>query len=493
MTISLSQLEMYLWEAANILRGTVTASEYKSIIFPLIFLKRLSDVYDEECNSSKSNNRLIHKYKSDLNGIFIPADSHWNRISIQSKNLGQFISNAISIIEMNNSRLRGIFGDTNWKNTNRLSDKTLLDLVKHFSTLKLNLINVPHDEFGTAYEFLIKKFADDGGHSGAEFYTNRTVVKLMTLIADPRNNESIYDPTCGSGGMLINARNLIREKGKEFRSVKLYGQEINIMTSSIARMNMVAHGVQDFAIAQGDTLRHPAFAEDGQLKKFDIVIANPPYSMKKWDRKSWERDPWNRNIYGIPPQGIADYAFFQHIICSLQEDTGRCAILWPHGILFRDPEREMRMNLVETDIIDSIIGLGPNLFYNSAMESCIVICRNKKPKNRKGNILFINGKNEITKSKNKNLLSNDNIQNLYKLYIDHSNIPNLSHIASLEEIRSKNYSLSIHYYIKKDLPESSEMELGKILIKWQKSSYEVKNSYRKLLRNMPYREGKLAN
>src|SRR5665648_217500 len=348
------------------------------------------------------------------------------------------------IEKANPDRLAGIFGDTNWTNKNRLTDKILIDLIEHFSAIRLTLKNVPQDEFGTSYEYLIKQFADDSGHTAAEFYTNRTVVRLMSLIVDPKPEESIYDPTCGSGGMLLNAALLVKERGQEHRNISLYGQEINLITSAIARMNMFLHGFEDFHVVRGDTLSNPAFTEDDRVKQFDIVIANPPYSIKQWNRNSWQHDPWGRNIYGTPSQGCADYAFFQHIISSLKEDTGRCAILWPHGVLFRDAELEMRKQLIESDIVDCVIGLGPNLFYNSGMEACIVVCSKIKPAERKGKVLLINGLEQVVEEKQMAFLSDENIQTLFGLYNGYKNAHRLSHVATLDEIKDKDYSCLLY-------------------------------------------------
>ena len=258
---------------------------------------------------------------------------------------------------------------------------------------------MPEDELGQAYEYLIKKFADDSGHTAAEFYTNRTLVHLMTLMLDPQPGESIYDPTCGSGGMLLTAVAELQRQGKEYRTLKLYGQERNLITSAIARMNLFLHGIEDFHIERGDTLAEPKFIEGDHLRRFDLVLANPPYSIKQWNRSSWEADPYGRNMYGVPPQGRADYAFFQHIIASMNPHSGRCAILFPHGVLFRDEEQSMRTRLIEDDKLECVLGLGPNLFYNSPMEACVVICRMNKPQARRKKVLLINAVNEVTRER----------------------------------------------------------------------------------------------
>jgi type I restriction enzyme M protein len=236
------------------------------------------------------------------------------------------------VSERHPETLYGIFGDAGWSNKDRLSDAMLRDLVEHFSSLELTLANLPEDELGQGYEYLIKKFADDAGHTAAEFYTNRTVVHLMTEMLEPQPGESIYDPTCGSGGMLLSCIRHLRRQGKEWRNVRLYGQERNLMTSAIARMNCFLHGIEDFQIVRGDTLSEPKFVQGDRLMRFDVVLANPPYSIKQWDRDAFASDPWGRNLYGTPPQGRADYAFWQHILCSLAAKSGRCAILFPHGV-----------------------------------------------------------------------------------------------------------------------------------------------------------------
>jgi len=476
-SISQQQLEQYLWGAATLLRGVIDPGEYKSIIFPLMFFKRISDVYDEEYQEAleESGGEKDYAEFKENHRFQMPTGTHWDDVRTVSQDVGRAIKTAMSEIEKANpDRLAGIFGDSNWTNKNRLSDKILIDLIEHFSSINLSLKNVPQDEFGTSYEYLIKQFADDSGHTAAEFYTNRTVVRLMSLIVDPKPEESIYDPTCGSGGMLLNAALLVKEQGQEYRNISLYGQEINLITSAIARMNMFLHGFEDFHVVRGDTLSYPAFTEDDRVKQFDIVIANPPYSIKQWDRNSWQHDPWNRNIYGTPPQGCADYAFFQHIISSLKEDTGRCAILWPHGVLFRDAELSMRKQLIESDVVDCVIGLGANLFYNSVMESCVVVCSKNKPDERKGKVLFINGLEQVIEEKQMAFLSDENINTLFGLYNGYEDVHRLSHVATLDEIRNKDYSLNVPLYVEKyDLGEI-EKSTKELIQQWNKSSSDVK-------------------
>ena len=346
--ITIEELQSYLWNSAVLLRTNIDAGAYKQYIFPLLFFKRICDVYDEETALA------IEEYGEDaaefdadeIHTFVVPDGYHWNDVRAVSENVGVAIVEAFHKVENANvDKLQGIFGDGAWTNKNRLPDRLLKELIEHFSTKTLSIANCPEDELGQGYEYLIKKFADDSGHTAQEFYTNRTVVHLMTEMLKPESGESIYDPTCGSAGMLISAIAYLKEKNKEWRNVAVYGQEINALTSAIGKMNLFLHGVKDFSIVNGDTLKAPAFVENGRLQQFDLCLANPPYSISQWDRAAFESDKYGRNFLGVPPQGRADYAFLQHIIASLKEDTGRCAILFPHGVLFRNEESFMREKL----------------------------------------------------------------------------------------------------------------------------------------------------
>ena len=449
--ITIDELESYLWNSAVLLRTSIDAGAYKQYIFPLLFFKRICDVYDEETEAA------VEKYGEDiddfdeeeLHTFIVPKGYHWKDVREVSENVGLAIVNAFHAIEKANiDQLHGVFGDGAWTNKNRLPDSLLKDLIEHFSSKTLSIANCPEDELGQGYEYLIKKFADDSGHTAQEFYTNRTVVHLMTEILKPRSGQSIYDPTCGSAGMLISCIAYLKQQNKEWRNVKVYGQEINQLTSAIGRMNLFLHGVQDFHIVNDDTLKAPAFIKNGELQKFDLVLANPPYSIKQWDRAAFESDKYGRNFLGTPPQGRADYAFFQHILSSMNPGSGRCAILFPHGILFRNEEKEMRTKLVQSDMVDCVIGLGPNLFFNAPMEACIVICRTFKDPAKRGKVLFINAVKEVTRKNAQSYLEDAHIAHISSAYENYADEENYAKVATIDEIAAQDYSLNIPLYVR---------------------------------------------
>jgi type I restriction enzyme M protein len=485
--ITQQQLESYLWGAATLLRGVIDAGDYKQFIFPLLFFKRICDVYDEEYQQALalSGGDVDYAAFAENHRFQVPAGAHWRDVRNRATQVGKALQNAMRAIEQANAQqLTGIFGDAQWTNKERLSDATLRDMIEHFSSLTLSVANVPEDELGQAYEYLIKRFADDSGHTAAEFYTNRTLVHLMTLMLDPQPGESVYDPTCGSGGMLLSTVAALKRQGKEYRTLKLFGQERNLMTSSIARMNLFLHGVEDFAIERGDTLDRPLFLNGDQLRQFDVVLANPPYSIKQWNRPAWASDPYGRNIYGVPPQGRADYAFFQHIIASLKPDSGRCAILFPHGVLFRAEEQHMRAALIEHDVVECILGLGPNLFYNSPMEACVVVCRMRKPPERQGRMLFINAVNDVTRERAQSFLEEAHIQKILRAYQDFRDVEHFARVVPLEEIHANQDNLNITYYVRPasgsngngSKPTDAAPSLAKVIAEWEQSSRALRAS-----------------
>jgi len=480
------QLEKYLWGAATLLRGTIDAGDYKQYIFPLLFFKRICDVYDEEFENAlaESDGDLEYAAFAEHHNFIIPKGAHWNDVRETTVSVGMKLQDAMrSIEQVNPDTLFGIFGDASWTNKDRLSDETLTNLVEHYSQHKLNLKAVADDKLGNAYEYLIKEFADDSGHTAAEFYTNRTVVKLMTMIMDPQPGESVYDPTCGSGGLLLNCALHLKEEGKEYRTLKLYGQEINLLTSAIARMNMFMHGIEEFSIVRGDTLAQPAFLHNDELKKFNVILANPPYSIKAWDQKGFASDPYGRNLWGVPPQGCADYAFQQHIQKSLDAKNGRSISLWPHGVLFRDSEAEMRRKMIEADVVEAVISLGPNLFYNSSMVSCLLITNNNKSNERKNKVIFIEAVKEVRSEKTISYLDPHHIIKIHQTYLKFKDEEEFSAVIDTEEVlEDKHTRLSVQLYVKAHQTEKEDF--SKLMNNWNKSSKELKESMNELFKTI---------
>jgi type I restriction enzyme M protein len=448
--LSQQELESHLWGAAKLLRGLIDAGDYKQYVFPLLFFKRLSDVWDEEYQNALDETGDTSYARATADDRFaIPDGAHWSDARCAAHDVGRALLNAFRAIEAANpERLSGIFGNAPWTDKAQMPDETLKNLIEHFSQYTLSLARVPEDELGNGYEYLIKQFADDSGHTAQEFYTNRTLVHLMTQMLEPQAGERIYDPTVGTGGMLISSLAEVKRRGGDVRTLGLYGQELIHITAAIARMNLVLHGVEDFEIVAGNTLSNPAFIERDRLRFFDMVLANPPYSIKKWNREAWQSDPWGRNFLGTPPQGRADYAFFQHILRSLDPNTGRCAILFPHGVLFRKEEAEMRRKLVESDLLECVLGLGPNLFYNSPMEACVVVCRTRKPAERQGKILFIDAVHEVARERAQSFLKPEHQQRILGAYQAFADDPGFAKVAMIAEVLGIDGNLSIPRYVR---------------------------------------------
>ncbi|MBR3382016.1 MAG: SAM-dependent DNA methyltransferase [Clostridia bacterium] len=487
--MTIDELKSYLWQSAVLLRTNIDAGAYKQYIFPLMFFKRICDVYDEETE------KAIAEYGDDidlypeeeLHTFIVPKGHHWNDVRQVTEDVGRAIVTAFKEIEKaNGEKMTGIFGDGAWTNKNRLPDRLLKDLLEHFSSRSLSLTNCPEDELGNGYEYLIKQFADDSGHTAQEFYTNRTVVHLMTEILQPQSGESVYDPTCGSAGMLISCIAHLKANGQEWRNIQAYGQEINQLTCAIGRMNLFLHGVEDFHIVNDDTLKNPAFIERGQLQQFDIVLANPPYSIKQWDRGAFENDKYGRNFLGTPPQGRADFAFFQHILKSMKPGTGRCAILFPHGILFRGEETDMRKKLVESDLVECVIGIGKNLFFNSPMDACIVICRTNKPIDRRGKVLFINARNEVTRKNAESYLEDTHIEKIASVYHQFKVVDGFSAIADNEAILRNDGKLSIALYVTNAGDGDQEKQsFDDAIAEWMTGYAEMRETYDALCNMLP--------
>jgi type I restriction enzyme M protein len=482
------ELENYLWGAATLLRGLIDAGDYKQYVFPLLFFKRISDVHDEEQKAAISEygeDDPVTVAREENYRFQIPDGSHWDDVRRVDKDLGKALRDAMLTIEKANpERLTGVFGDAQWTNKERLSDTTLRDLLEHFSTQVLSLERVPEDELGQAYEFLVRKFADDSGHTAQEFYTNRTLVRLMTRMLQPEPGESVYDPTCGTGGMLVTTAAELKNQGKDHRRLALFGQELNVMTSSIARMNLYLHGIEDFSIERGDTLSNPLFLDGDELRRFDVILANPPYSIKQWNRKRFANDPFGRKTWGVPPQGRADYAFFQHIAASLDRKSGRCAILFPHGVLFRNDERDMRRRLVESDILECVLGLGPGLFYNSPMEACIVVCRACKTEARKGKVLFVDAAHLMRRVNSQSFLTDGHIDQIVEIYQRYASDPGFSQVRTREELLNAGADLAIGRQVgKKHTPSGTDggVTLVEGVADWDSSTRDSMRKVAKLI------------
>lgn len=478
--ISLDEMKQFLWGAATRLRGQIDAAGYKEYIFPLLFFKRISDVYDEQFGEfvCEGGEEFARAQSEDF-VIRIPDCAHWGDVREVTENVGQRLVEAFISIEQANpgkemdgrviGGLEGIFGPKDgWTNKAKMPDHIITSLIEDFSRYDLSLASCPADEMGQAYEYLVGKFADDAGNTAQEFYTNRTVVTLMAEILQPKPNESIYDPTCGSGGMLVKCLEFLRQKGQSWQGVKVFGQEINALTSSIARMNLYLNGVEDFSIVNADTLEKPGFVDGSRLRKFDIVLANPPYAIKQWNRDKFMNDKWGRNFLGTPPQSKADYAFIQHIIASMDNQTGRCAILLPHGILFRKEEKEMRENLVKLDCLEAVIALGHNLFYNSAMISCVLVCRVNKDEKHKDKVIFIDAEQDVTRKNSQSYLDDSQINKILNAYNDFEDIEGFAKVVTNEDILKSDSVLSISYYV--EGIEEPEVDFEESYASWKESS-----------------------
>ncbi|HXU40488.1 MAG TPA: class I SAM-dependent DNA methyltransferase [Blastocatellia bacterium] len=446
-------MESHLWEAANILRGPVDAADFKTYVFPLLFFKRISDVHDEEHNAA-----LVESGGDEEYALFpqnyrfqVPEDCHWRDVRAITTNVGQALQKALRGIEKANPEtLYGIFGDAQWTNKERLSDALLRDLIEHFSRIVLGNKVAQADILGQSYEYLIKKFADLTNKKAGEFYTPRSIVRLMVSILDPREGESIYDPACGTGGMLLEAVHHVRDNHGDDRTLwgKLFGQEKNLTTSGIARMNLFMHGAADFQIVRGDTLRNPAFFSGDNLATFDCVIANPPFSLEKWGDEVWASDPYGRNFAGMPPAKSGDYAWVQHMIKSMAPATGRMAVVLPHGALFRmGKEGEMRKKILNMDLLEAVIGLGPNLFYGASLAACILVFRQRKVKDRKKKVLILDASKEFKTGRAQNELLPQHVERIHGWCREFADVEGVARVVTLDEIAANDYNLNIPRYV----------------------------------------------
>lgn len=452
--LSLTELEQYLSHAADLLRGSIDQADFKAYIFPLMFFKRISDVYLEEFRLALEESDGDHEFAAfaENHRFAIPEGNLWNDVREKTANIGTALQLAFREIEKANPEtLYGIFGNANWTNKEKLPDRKLADLIEHFSSKTLGNANVAPDVFGNAYEYLIKRFADQSNKKAGEYYTPRSVVRLLVNILNPQEGESIYDPACGTGGMLIEVIEHVKESGGNPKSLwgKLYGQEKVLATSAIARMNLLLHGVEDFKIAREDTLRSPAFFTGNHLARFDAVVANPPFSLKAWGEVEWASDRWGRNqLGGVPPKGYADWAWVQHMLASADPVTGRVAVVLPQGALFRQgAEARIRTHILQAKKVEAVIGLAPNLFYGTGLAACVLILRHQRPADQMDKVLFINGEDLMKKGRNQNTLEPEHASALFDAYRQFADAEGLAHVADLSEIESNDFNLNIPLYV----------------------------------------------
>jgi type I restriction enzyme M protein len=462
--ISLSELESHLWEAANILRGSpVDRTDWKSYILPLLFFKRICDVWDEE------HAAMLAEYGEDFadeHRFQVPEACHWSAVRRAPKNVGTALTNALRGVEAANQKhLYGVFGDAQWTNKDRLPDELLKDLIEHFSALSLGNTRVASDVMGDAYEYLIKQFADATNKKAGEFYTPRSVVRLIVDILDPKEGETIYDPACGTGGMLLAAVAHMRERGGDPRTFfgKLYGQEKNLTTAAVARMNLFLHGIEDFVIERGDTLRNPLFtdASTGSLATFDVVIANPPFSLEQWGREIWESDAWGRAFAGLPSDNNADMAWVQHMVKSMAPKSGRMGVVLPQGALFRGGvEAQIRKHLLDNDLVEAVIGLAPNLFYGTGLAACVLVLRHRKEKRKKGKVLVVDASSVFRRGRAQNFLDPGHVTEIRSWVQRFADVEDRARVVDLAEIEKEGWTLNISRYVRPatdaDIPPLSD-------------------------------------
>ena len=471
--LTLETLERWLWDSADLLRGHINSSDFSNYIFGLLFLKRANDQFMEEANQAVKDDGITLEEAledEDYHQFFIPKEAYWSELTKKTENIGQALDKAFASIEEYNPQLEGVMTAVHFGDTEKLPDNLLSRLLQHFNKYSLANADLENpDILGSAYEYLIRMFADDSGKKGGEFYTPKEVVQLVVKLIKPEAGNSIYDPTCGSGGMLIQSANYIKENGGtvgKFVDAKLYGQEKNLSTWAIAKINMIVHNFKDSDMRKGDTLSSPKHLEHGELMTYDRVIANPPFSLKKWwapaeiDVKSDEKgkevapkynsvvsDEYGRFKYGIPPRGYGDLAFVQHMISVLKND-GRMGVVLPHGILFRGgTEGKIRTGILEDDIIEAIIGLPEKLFYNTGIPASIIIINKSKPENLKNKVVFIDASSEYKSGKNQNTLTTENIKKIVDGYDGLETIDKFMRVVDMSEIEENDFNLNISRYI----------------------------------------------
>ena len=478
--LSVAQLEQYLWSAADILRGSIDSSDYKTYIFGLLFLKRLSDRFEEEAEKliAKGESRQEVAWTDpDEHQFFVPDRARWGAIQRTANNIGETLNKACAVLEEQNPALEGVLAGIDYNDERRLGDArnrdtVLARLVQHFSQVSLRNDRMAEpDLLGRAYEYLIEQFADDAGKKGGEFYTPRMVVRLIVELLAPTERMRICDPTAGSGGMLIECAHFIERGGGNPRNLTLHGQEKNLGTWAICKMNMLLHGLPDARIEKGDTIRDPKLVEEAELLLYDRVIANPPFSLDEWGRDVAESDGYGRFRFGVPPRTKGDLAFVQHMVAVLNA-SGRLGVVMPHGVLFRgSAEGKIRQGLLQEDLFEAVIGLAPNLFYGTGIPASILVLNRDKPADRKGKVLFIDASAEFEEGTNQNRLRDQDIEHISKAFHAYADVEKYARVVPLGEIEQNDWNLNISRYVDTS-DEEERIDVGEAVRKLRELEQE---------------------
>ena len=473
MTLTRQELESKLWQAANIMRGQIDAADYKNYIFSILFLKRLSDRFDEEVEDAVAEgaSRAVALSDRDEHEFFVPESARWPAIIGSSMNLGEALNIAGHAVEnANTPRLDGVLAGTDWNDESKLGgpanrERIIRSLLNHFGDLDLRDDNLQEDAagggnvLGDAYEYLINKFADDAGKKGGEFYTPRPVVRLIVELLQPREGMRICDPTAGSSGMLIYASQYVREHGGDIRNLALHGQERNLGTLAAGKLNLLLHGLRAARLEAGDVIAEPQLTDlSGRLLSYDRVIANPPFSLKNWGHDFAPNDPHHRfdRFGAIPPKTRGDFAFLLHML-AVTNAQGMVGVVMPHGVLFRGgAEGTIRKGIVEADLFEAVIGLAPNLFFGASIPVAICVLNKAKPAERRGKVLFVDAAQEgcFRQGKAQNFIDPEHIARIAGAYQAFEDVERFAHVADLDEIQANDFNLNISRYVDTTEPVS---------------------------------------
>lgn len=462
--LNLQQLETKLWDCANVLRGTLSSAQYMDYIFGMMFLKRMNDQFDLERNNIQEDKTELPKEflnemledASSYETFFVPIQARWEKLKNLNLNIGPELDKAFHAIEdePKNSELVGVLTTANYNDKERVPDAKLNQLLQIFDGMNLSNEGLEKpDILGDAYMYLLKMFADDGGKKGGEFYTPEGIKELMVRVLKPEDTDTVYDPTAGSGGFLINAIEYVKKEGGNYKNVQVYGQEINLSTWAICKLNMLLHDARGSVIYKGDVIRDPKNLDGATLKTFDKVIANPPFSLKNWGIEFAENNSMHRFSYGVPPKSYGDFAFVQHMIASLNS-KGKMATVVPHGILFRGgAEGKIRKAILEDDLFEAIIGMPQNLFYGAGIPAAVLVLNKNKPTDKKDKVLFIDASNNFEKNGNKNMLRTKDIDAVIEAFDNYEAVDKYAEVITMDEIRDNDYNLNISRYVDTTEPE----------------------------------------